>query len=239
MSLIWRKVSFLLTPDLGLLVHLTCLKKHSGFAKRFIDVQQSVAYVQCSVHIEPDKHMGSQPDAFDTHPSCCARIHQLHDALPVSSELGCLSHCFFSWPPPLSAGKDRLSCCLPARQIGENQPSWLEVSSPDQGIQSCPLRLFLLGVVCLWCTLTPAPCDSKGKNRFTVVYSGEKWWCHISTLSSICHLAAGKRCLAFLLCSQVLQYFPQRYKKVQMLIIEATHVNLAWNWLHSCSFKIF
>lgn len=54
--------------------------------------------------------------------------------------------------------------CLPAIQIGENQPSQLEVSSPAQGIQSCPLRLFPLGVVCLRCTLTLAPCDSEGNN---------------------------------------------------------------------------
>lgn len=139
-------------------------KNCAGFGKRFIDVKQLVADVQHSVHVQLDMHVGLQLNAFGTHPRCCARIYQLHDALPVSSELGCLSHCFFSWPPPLSAGKNSLSCFLPARQIGENQPSWLEFSSCDQGIQSCPLSLFLLCVVSLCCTLTLAPCNSEGKN---------------------------------------------------------------------------
>lgn len=113
MSLIWRKASFLLMiPSLGSLVHLACLKKHAGFGKGFIDVQPSVAYVRCSVHMHPDKRMGSQLDAFGMHPSCCARIYQLHGALPVRSELGCLSHCCFSWPPPLSTGKKVICLAL-------------------------------------------------------------------------------------------------------------------------------
>lgn len=44
------------------------------------------------------------------------------------------------------------------------------------------------------------PCDAKGKNWFTVVNSREKWWWLVSTLSSICLLAARKKCLSFPLC---------------------------------------
>lgn len=59
------------------------------------------------------------------------------------------------------------------------------------------------------------------------------------TLSSICLLAAGKECFAFLLSSQILQCFPQRYKKVHIFALEAMHMNLPWNGQHSHSFKIF
>lgn len=169
-------------------------------------------------------------------------MHLAHIQVAVHIYINCtmLSLWALSWgvyhtaasPHLLPSLREKIIClaCLPARQIGENQPSWLEVGSPDQGIQSCPLRLFLLGVLWLRCTLTPAPCDSEGKNWFTVVYSGEKWWCCVSTLGSICLLAAGKQHLAFPLCSYVLQYCPQRYNKVQMLVIEAMHMNLSWNW---------
>lgn len=88
------------------------------------------------------------------------------------------------------------------------------------------------------CTWTPVLCDSEGKNGFTVIYSGERWWCCILMFSSICLLAAGKT-LGFLVLSLSFPVFSPKYNKNQMLVIEATHINLAWNWLRSCSFEIF
>lgn len=178
-------------------------------------------------------------------------MHLAHIQVAVHIYINCmmLSLWALSWgvyhtaasPHLLPSLREKIIClaCLPARQIGENQPSWLEVGSPDQGIQSCPLRLFLLGVLWLRCTLTPAPCDSEGKNWFTVVYSGlQRGEVVMLRIDARFHLpsgqgnreTAGKQHLAFLLCSYVLQYCPQRYNKVQMLIIEAMHMNLAWNW---------
>lgn len=87
-------------------------------------MQQLVAYVHCFVCIQLDKHTGSQLGACGTHPSCCAHIYQLHDALPVSSELGCSSHYSF-WPPLPSIRK---IICLAACQQDEmgkiSCPGW-------------------------------------------------------------------------------------------------------------------
>lgn len=94
---------------------------------------------------------------------------------------------------------------------------------------SCPfavlwhwLHAILRGRTDLWC--------------FTAGRSGDAVY-HIQF-----HLTSGSREKVlgfFLLSSQVLQCFPQMYKKVHVFAIEAMHMNLPWNWLHSHSFKIF
>lgn len=159
------------------------------------------------------KRMGSQLGTVGTHPGSYSHTYQLQNAIPMSSELGCLSHRSFPWPLPSPPGKS--SILLQAI----HHPGWKSAAMARESrrvLQGCSCW-----VLCAHCVLW---------HWLHAFIRTDFQWGEVM-MHPNCndfHLIVGKQCFAFPLFSHVLQYDPQRYNGVQTLFIEA--MNLAWGW---------